>query len=211
MAKQPFFSVIVLAFNRPQRLKLALSSVRSQTFKDFETLVVDGGRGEECKKICQAQSFPIRYFKIKDKGIGHARDFGLKKAIGHFAAFLDDDDEFLPQHLKARFKDIKKYPKVHLWYNGFKTQGSKFVPDLLNPHKRLKVSDPTIFHAGTAVVNRKLALKVGGFSKGRSKYYPDNLLAVFKKANLKSKVAGKKTYIYKRFGKSYTNQLITKL
>ncbi|MBI3232137.1 MAG: glycosyltransferase family 2 protein [Candidatus Doudnabacteria bacterium] len=199
-----FFSVIILSFNRSKLLKRALDSVAKQTFKDYEIVIVDGGSGQTSQIVSNKHKTKPRYFKVINEGIGKVRDFGLKKAKGEWTAFLDDDDEYLPEHLQTRFAIIKKNPKLELLYNGFKTIGSQYVPDLLRPGKFLHVDDKAIFHAGTAVVKTKKAIAIGGFSKGISKYYPDNFLKVAKRAGLKTARVKKRTYIYRRFRDSYT-------
>ena len=118
---KPFFSVIILAFDRPDLLKRALDSVVLQTYKNYEILVIDGGPKHLSEEISTNYSSKPIYFKIFDHGIGKACDFGLLKAEGEWSAFLDDDDEYLPNHLEERYKIIVNDPNLDLLYNGFKT------------------------------------------------------------------------------------------
>ena len=205
---KPFFSVVILSFNRPKLLKRALDSVAKQTFKDFEVVVVDASKNNEPSQIsCRHKTKP-RCFKMKDKGIGVARDFGLRKAKGEWTAFLDDDDEYLPEHLEVRKKIIDANPKPELIYNGFKTIGSKLVPDLLNPGKFLSVESSVVFHAGTAVMKTKKAKEIGGFKKANFINYPDDFYAVALKAGLNMhKIVNPRTYLYHRHKDSYTGKL----
>lgn len=205
---KPFFSVIILSFNRPKLLKRALDSLLKQTFKDFEVIVVDASKNNQPSNISCAHKIKPRCYEIKDKGIGLARDFGLIKAQGDWAAFLDDDDAYLPNHLAYRHQLIQKDPKLELIYNGFKTIGNKMVPDLLNPGKFLNVENAVVFHAGTAVMNVKKAKVIGGFKKASFVNYPDDFFEVASKAGLKmKKIVKPRTYLYYRHADSYTGKL----
>ena len=205
--QKPFFSVIVCTFNRPEYLPRALDSIAAQTFKNFEVLVVNAGDMADAERISQTHELPIRYFQIPDQGVGMMRHFGLEQAEGEYAAYLDDDDEFLPNHLDIRQQILVDNPELGLLYNGFKTIGNPYVPDLLNPGKFLNVEDSVIYHAGTAVMNVKEALKAGGYAGIKHKYYPDNFFEVAKAHGMKSHRVKEKTYIYYRHPDSFTGRI----
>lgn len=98
----PFFSVIVPVYNRAHLLARALRSVCAQSFGDFEIVVVDDGSTDNPKSAIDAAAEPrIRYIRQENRGGGAARNTGIDQARGRFAAFLDSDDEFLPDHLAA--------------------------------------------------------------------------------------------------------------
>jgi glycosyltransferase involved in cell wall biosynthesis len=204
----PFFSVIILAFDRPTMFARALESVSKQLFKDFEVIIVDGGKKHISKTLSLGHKIKPRYYEVNNFGIDQARDFGLNQAVGQWVAFLDDDDEYLPEHLQSRNKIILENSELEFLYNGFQTIGSETVPDLLNPGEFLSVYDPAILHAGTAVIKTAKAKEVGGFKNTNSVNYPDNFLEVAKKAGLKMlKIEEPRTYLYHRNSNSYTGKL----
>lgn len=207
VSSSPFFSVIVCTFNRDGLLKRALDSIQSQSFRDFETLVVDGAARVGTGALVESHSVTPRYFGIPDTGIGGSRDFGLSQAQGKFCAFLDDDDEFSPEHLASRYKRLRAQPDLDLLYNGFQTIGSEYVPDLLREGQFLHVDDPQIFHAGTTVVSTQKAIASGGFKTDHHAYYPDYFLERARKHGLKAVNVSERTYIYHRFDSSYTGLL----
>jgi glycosyltransferase involved in cell wall biosynthesis len=207
MAAHPFFSVVVCAFNRDELLRRALDSVRRQTFEDYEVLVVDAGTSDRTRQVAEDHPVRPRYFRIPDTGIGGSRDFGLRQARGLYTAFLDDDDEYRPEHLQVRFELLRADPTLDLLYNGFRTIGSEYVPDLLNEGRFLHVDDPQIFHAGTAVVHTARAVEVGGFTTSHHKHYPDNFLEVAQAHGLKTLNVPDRTYVYHRFDTSYTGKV----
>src|SRR3989344_1105613 len=78
-------SVIIPTRNRPELLKRAVASVHAQTYKDIELIVIEDTDG---------------------KGGGWARNQGIAKASGQYVAFLDDDDEWLPNKLEIQMKAL---------------------------------------------------------------------------------------------------------
>ena len=88
----PKVSVIVPTYNRADRLEEALRSIISQTYKDFELIVVDDGSTDNTPKVMQ--SFPgAQYLAMeKNSGVSKARNLGLACAKGQFICFLDSDD-----------------------------------------------------------------------------------------------------------------------
>ena len=86
-------SIIIPTYNSASLLKDALSSVLSQTFKDFEVLVMDGGSKDDTVKV--ARSFDdsrIKVFSEPDRGVYDAMNKGIAKASGEWLYFLGSDD-----------------------------------------------------------------------------------------------------------------------
>ena len=88
----PKVSVIVPTYNRADRLEKALNSIVSQTYQDFELIVVDDGSTDKTSMVMK--SFPkAQYLYIKkNSGVSNARNVGLASAKGELICFLDSDD-----------------------------------------------------------------------------------------------------------------------
>jgi glycosyltransferase involved in cell wall biosynthesis len=100
--KVPTFSIVIPAFNRANIIGMALRSVFSQDFTDFEIIVVDDGSKDGLEGVVSAFEDPrIRYIRQENAGGGAARNRGIDEACGRYIAFLDSDDVFLPEHLSA--------------------------------------------------------------------------------------------------------------
>ncbi|MEW6236061.1 MAG: glycosyltransferase family 2 protein [Candidatus Omnitrophota bacterium] len=103
-AQPPKVSVVLPAYNRERTILRALNSVLSQTFADFEILAVDDGSADGTIKAIQSCADPrIRCLRHeKNRGAAAARNTGIKAARGEYVAFLDSDDEWLPQKLELQ-------------------------------------------------------------------------------------------------------------
>jgi hypothetical protein len=108
----PKVSVVIPTCNRPELLKRAIRSVLAQTFQDFEIIVVDDGMKVRAKDAALGFSDPrIRYIENETSlGGGGTRNRGIDEAKGEYIAFLDDDDEWLPEKLKKQVKALEKAP-----------------------------------------------------------------------------------------------------
>ncbi len=195
---QPFFSVIICTYNRARFLPRALKSLQNQTFKDFEVILVDDGSTDKTKEVIKKYPW-VKYYYQKNRGVGVARNLGISKSKGKFITFLDSDDAYLPEHLEYRFKQIKKYPQIDFFYNGYKIIGSPYVPDKFDPKKLIHLK--YCLHGPTFVFKRKVFQAVGGYSKLRFAEDPDFFERALKK-HFKFLEIKKKTYLYYRDNES---------
>ncbi|MGP8200419.1 MAG: glycosyltransferase family 2 protein [Limisphaerales bacterium] len=99
----PKVSVIVPTFNRPGRLQETLRSIAGQTLRDFEIIVVNDSGVDVAAVIarCEAGVEIVHLRHNVNRGLAAARNTGLRHARGRYIAFLDDDDIFLPDHLRS--------------------------------------------------------------------------------------------------------------
>jgi len=108
--REPTVSVVVPTFRRPQLLIRAVESVLQQTYTDFEVIIVDdNGRGTSYQEttsaivVDQLRDDRIRYIANESGlGGGGARNVGIAASRGEFVAFLDDDEDWLPEKLEKQ-------------------------------------------------------------------------------------------------------------
>ena len=99
-------SVIIPTYNRKNLLKRALQSVSIQTFAPQEIIVVDDGSSDGSKDWT-LERFPfIRYIYQDNSGVSSARNRGIREAKGSWIAFLDSDDEWMPDKLEQQERVI---------------------------------------------------------------------------------------------------------
>src|SRR6266481_5515722 len=108
----PLVSVIIPTFDRPKFLEAALRSVLRQTVTDFEVLVIDDGSATDVLPLLDAlHDGRIRYFRHEsNRGEAAARNTGIINARGAYLAFLDDDDEWLPEKLRLQLELFSRRP-----------------------------------------------------------------------------------------------------
>ncbi|MCM2313589.1 MAG: glycosyltransferase [Thermoanaerobaculia bacterium] len=104
--QEPRVTVIVRTRNRPTLLAEALGSLRDQTWRDFDVVVVNDG--ETAPSIPADLGVPCTVIETEEpRGRARALNTGVRAARGRYVAYLDDDDLFLPDHLETlvRFLD----------------------------------------------------------------------------------------------------------
>jgi glycosyltransferase involved in cell wall biosynthesis len=98
----PRLSVIVPLFNKSDYVGRALASISSQTFADFEVIVVDDGSTDGGPEIvAKHRDSRVRLVSQQNRGPGSARNRGIEQSRGLLLAFLDADDEWLPRYLEV--------------------------------------------------------------------------------------------------------------
>jgi glycosyltransferase involved in cell wall biosynthesis len=103
------FTVVIPSFNAERHLRATIDSVLSQTFADYETIVIDDGSGDGTPEIIKSYGKRISPLFQKNQGPEAARDAGVAAATGEYIAFLDHDDLFLPWTLSIYDRIIREF------------------------------------------------------------------------------------------------------
>jgi len=108
----PAVSVILPTYNRAYCLGRAVDSVLTQTFRDFELIVVDDGSTDETQELLAGYTDPrLRVIRQpENKGQSAARNAGILAANGKYIAFHDSDDEWLPEKLERQVEVLDSAP-----------------------------------------------------------------------------------------------------
>lgn len=113
-------SVIIPTHNRRELLARAIGSVRRQTAEDLEIIVISDGSTDDTEDYLRSlrEEEPRLSYTVcgKPQGANHARNLGILKAQGEYLAFLDDDDEWLPDKLERQRDLLEQNPSVGLVY-----------------------------------------------------------------------------------------------
>lgn len=115
----PTVSVIIPAYNAAEYISEALDSVFSQTFTDFEVIVINDGSPdtEKFERVIQPYRQRMVYLKQENQGPSAARNLGIRHSRGEYLAFLDSDDSWLPEYLAAQMKLFDETPSLDLVYS----------------------------------------------------------------------------------------------
>ncbi len=108
------FAVVIPLFNKEAYISRAIISVLSQTASTFELVIVDDGSTDKSAEI--AESFlsdpRVRVVKQPNKGVGEARNTGIRAAKSEWIAFLDADDMWCSDHLDELSRVIRQFPDI---------------------------------------------------------------------------------------------------
>lgn len=109
----PYFSFIIPVFNRRDEVKDLLDSLREQTDKDFEVIIVEDGSTVPCKDICneaRREGLNVRYFYKDNEGRSIARNVGMDKAEGSYFVFVDSDCVIPPSYVATVKESLARKP-----------------------------------------------------------------------------------------------------
>jgi glycosyltransferase involved in cell wall biosynthesis len=95
-------SVIIPAYNAADYIGRAIESVLAQTHRPDEIIIVDDGSTDETADVIKRYGAAVRYIWQKNAGPSAARNAGIRAARGEWVAFLDADDEWLPERLQLQ-------------------------------------------------------------------------------------------------------------
>ena len=109
----PRFSIIIPVYNRIDEVDDLLSSLASQTSRDFEVVIVEDGSSQRCDEVCRRfaeQGLPVRYFYKENEGRSIARNYGMERALGSYFLFFDSDCVIPEQYIATVGKHLDASP-----------------------------------------------------------------------------------------------------
>jgi glycosyltransferase involved in cell wall biosynthesis len=108
---QPLFSVIIPVYNRPQEIREILSSLTTQSFKDFEVIVVEDGSSIRSEAIVDSfrGQLRIEYFYKPNTGPGQTRNFGFTHAKGSYFVVFDSDCILPPDYFQVVVNALREH------------------------------------------------------------------------------------------------------
>jgi glycosyltransferase involved in cell wall biosynthesis len=112
----PHITVIIPTYNRSQFVVEAVESVLSQTYPDFEVIVVDDGSTDDTVAVLRRFEGRIRLVRQENRGPAAARNRGLSEASGEFIAFLDSDDLWDKRKLERQVSFLEDHPSELICY-----------------------------------------------------------------------------------------------
>ena len=106
------YSFIIPVYNRPNEVDELLQSLKTQTFKDFEVVVVEDGSNIPCENVvCSYSSdLNVHYYNKPNSGPGQTRNYGVERAQGEYVLILDSDVVLPPGYLQAVDDELQQKP-----------------------------------------------------------------------------------------------------
>lgn len=117
----PNVSVIIPTYNREDVISRAIDSVLEQTYTDYEIIIVDDGSTDNTEEVInelQREHDEITFFSQENAGAAVARNHGIRKANGNYIAFLDSDDQWLPEKLETQLELFRESDQANLGFVG---------------------------------------------------------------------------------------------
>ena len=133
-ASQPLVSVIIPTYNYARFIAEAVASVQSQTYSNWEMIVIDDGstdNTEEVVKRIAADEPRISYLRQDNARQAAARNNGIRHAKGNYLQFLDADDLIEPQKLEQQVAFLEQHTSVDITYSGVRYFSSERADELL--------------------------------------------------------------------------------
>lgn len=175
----PKISVVIPVFNGTNYLREAIDSVLSQTYKNYEIIVIDDGSTDGTWEIIQSYGSCLRGFRKENGGVASALNCGIRNATGEYIAWLSHDDLFLPNKLERQVDFLKQFPQFKACYTDYYTvdENGKILEEKETPwYPRLEairiLFGRAYINGSTMLIERKCFEKTGLFCE-RLKYTQD--------------------------------------
>ena len=106
------YSIVIPVYNRPDEVDELLSSLLSQSFQDFEVIVVEDGSKITCREVCDKYvgKLYLSYFMKPNSGPGQSRNYGAERANGEYLLILDSDVVLPEDYLQAIEDELNASP-----------------------------------------------------------------------------------------------------
>ena len=131
----PKVSVIIPTYNRGNFIVSTIESVLSQSYRDFEVIVVDDGSTDDTRAQLEKFNHQIKYLYQQNQGVSATRNTGIRLAQGEYIAFLDSDDLWLADKLMIQTQILDNDPGIGLTYSRVVIQDENGIVRGMKPQK----------------------------------------------------------------------------
>ena len=133
----PVISIIIPVYNVEKWLNKCIDSILSQSYENFEVILVNDGSTDKSKDICDQYSKEdnrVKVFDILNSGQSVARNIGLKEAKGDYILFIDSDDYISDKAIIEKFINIldnNNYDFIYTSYCRFEDGNEEKITEIL--------------------------------------------------------------------------------
>lgn len=177
---QPIFvSVVIPVYNKEVSISRAINSVLTQSYADFELILVDDGSTDNSWQVCEQFSDPrIKRIQQENQGVAAARNRGAREAQGDYLCFLDADDEYFTDFLQQIFMLVTLDPNAALYSCRYQLVSQHGEPMLAKSTFPADFNGPVsdffqayrqnrfFIHTSSAAISKQFFWQVGGFPHG---------------------------------------------
>lgn len=169
MSKSIAISIVLPTFNRRKSLERSIESILRQTYQNWELIIIDDGSTDSTSEIKSYLSDSrIKYFYQTNQGVSSARNSGIRKSQFEWVAFIDSDDQWLPEKLEKQVAVIERTDAQ--WVHCEESWVRNGV--LVNVPKKYKKTSGDIFlnclsvccvGPSTVIIKKDTLMEFGGF------------------------------------------------
>ncbi|PWH85318.1 glycosyltransferase family 2 protein [Brumimicrobium oceani] len=156
------FSVVVPTYNRAHLICKTIDSILSQTFTNFEVIVVDDGSTDNTEVVISAKyGDKVKYYKKDNAERAAARNFGTHKSNGKYVLWFDSDDIMYPNYLANAIDiiDNKNAPEVlALSHHYLNAEGTEISREILQLDINKHLYKGNYFACNAVIVRKDIAL-----------------------------------------------------
>lgn len=194
MNANPEVSVIIATHNHAHFLPECLASVRNQTYKDYEVILINNGSTDNTEEVARRLTWDkLRYYYQDDTGsVAGPRNTGIKLAKGKYVAFLDSDDVWYKDKLNKVMQILEEDEKIDIISHDlfFIREGKqkriiRVGPAQKDMFKQLLIKNRLLGSA--TVAKRSVMLEINGFDGGKDVVHTEDYDAWLRAAYLKKK------------------------
>ncbi|MDE6019660.1 MAG: glycosyltransferase [Ruminococcus sp.] len=135
-------SIVIPVFNSENFIRRCIESIQSQTYKNWECIIVDDGSTDSSLSLLQNYTHNDKRFRIihqKNSGAGKARNNGIEQAKGDYIVFVDSDDVILPDYLEELSRHSEDV--VFIDIDAVSEKGKIFRKENLSDYMNTPVND----------------------------------------------------------------------
>ena len=127
MVTNPLVSILMPVYKTAPYLREAMDSMLSQSFTDYELIVLDDCSPDDAESILDIYTDPriVRYKGEKNAGLSNVLNVGIGRARGRYIARMDSDDVSLPERLQVQVDYLEAHPEVDLVSVGMQLFGAR--------------------------------------------------------------------------------------
>jgi len=175
----PKVSVIIPVFDGENYLREAIESVFSQTYRNYEVIVVDDGSKDGTWALIQSYGSSLRGIHKENGGVASALNYGIREAKGDYIAWLSHDDLFLPAKLERQVDFLRQYPQFRACYTDYYTIDGegKILGETETPwyprKEAIRVLFGTVYINGSTMLMGRDCFDRAGFFSEKLRYTQD--------------------------------------
>jgi len=168
-------SIITPTFNSVDKLETCILSIKNQTYKNIEHIIIDGGSSDSTIDLIRKyeKEYNIKWLSEKDNGVADAMNKGFEMASGEFFGWIDADNYYNPDIIESIIKNFETTPSINIIYGNVDIVDVDKKVSSYSPPEHISFEKALIYTTGAIPVQPAVFFKREVFEKAKgfdSKY-----------------------------------------